>query len=211
MSALAVWVPPRSSEALSAAVARVAAGKADNFAAPPRVIAEAGERAARLRHHLAARDASRAAAWLLELAEIMPNAPAHDALRLAVPALVDVLDLPPMAWTRETLRAAAGELRFWPSAAELRPLLSAPVRDALVEVAALEHIAGHVEREPFAPPPDDERDAALARSAAMRAELAALAEANAPPAAPVRPGHLDRATLAAVYAAQGINDPRSQP
>jgi hypothetical protein len=98
-----------------------------------------------LRARLARRaDRKTIAQWLGVLATTVANPPAsEEAFEARVSGIAFVCgDLPAEVWSRETLKAATGRYKFWPSAPELADEVLRPIADAMErEIAALDRIA----------------------------------------------------------------------
>jgi hypothetical protein len=98
-----------------------------------------------LRARLARRaDRKTIAQWLGVLATTVANPPASEEAfeaRLAGVAFV-CGDLPAEVWSRETLKAATGRFKFWPSAPELADEVLRPIASAMeAEIAAYDRVA----------------------------------------------------------------------
>lgn len=204
---LTVWLPREPSRGLATAIDQVARDVAPSPG--PGIIAEAEQRARYLRRELQRRDAQIAARWLAELGDMVPNAPTREVFAEKAPKWIATLDLPPLAYTRETLIEAARRFRFWPSVAELAESLMPRVNAVTAEAIACERIARSRIPEPVEPP--TEADLARVRvlvadtTAELRAreqERQAQIAASRPP--PRQPRPLTREQLIAGYRERGL-------
>jgi hypothetical protein len=156
MNELTVYAPPQLSLALRQRVARVLAGPARyssaisgeaDFVMPPEPSQpdpDAAPAADALRVALAQPvDRQIVSDWLEALAACVGNAPATDGSFGARVSAIGVVcsDIPAVCWSAETLREAGGLFHFWPSAAEIRKLLSAEHERLTATLRALDAIA----------------------------------------------------------------------
>ena len=207
---LAVWLPGSPSRALDDALHKVAR---DIAPSPSRAtVAEAERRARYLRRELDRREPAIAAAWLAELSRLVANHPSAEAFADQVPSRIAALDLPPLAYTRETLAEAARRCRYWPSVAEVAEILFPVVNKVTREAIACERIARSREPEPRQPPTPEEIERVTALAAEAKRQLAAItAEREAREAArraalrpPREPKPVAREALIAGYHAAGL-------
>lgn len=202
---LAVWLPRATSPGLAFAIDRVTHDI--DVSGGPATRAEAEKRARYLRAELARRDERVAAAWLASLADMVSNPPPREAFAAQARARIVALDLPPLAYTRETLTATALRCKFWPSVAELGEVLLPVVNRVANEARACERIAAPTASEVRPPMTPEERARIEAGFAALQAEMRAAAaarEASSPPRVARVPRQLTRAELVAGYRAAGL-------
>ena len=199
---------PSISPDLSAAVRRmIEAPDAPPIPITALVKSEAGKALERLDNVLAPMTADILRAWLTPVAMAVRNPPTRGDFEARFAAILAACaDLPACACTGTSQREALASFAFWPSAADVRKLLSDACVDQRRKRAALRAIANGRE-EPAAErrATEDEGRDGFARA------LAAVGAASAATMRPVTLRHqapaLSRATLAAMYRSAGLPVP----
>jgi hypothetical protein len=149
--------------------------------------------------------------WLATINTAVRNTQPDEEFMKRVSAIaVACTDLPGWVFNADTLREAMRAWQFWPAVADVHALLDAHAAPVLARLDALQAVASHEAAPTPSPAPAEPELTPEQRAEATRRmrETIASAGLSTPALRPVRTAPvLSRATLNAIYAADGLSGP----